>query len=138
LLAVCADPYAWARCAVIAPFLSARGLRERSSPAVRALIDRHGLGEPPDDDLGPRDVERLAHRIRVPLLALHGCDDPVVPVDETRRLRRALTRAGGPEHVPHDCLDIAGAGHHPLQERGGAELTDRLVGFLTAGFPDRR
>ncbi|MFF2222818.1 alpha/beta fold hydrolase [Streptomyces globisporus] len=138
LLAVCADPYAWARCAVIAPFLSARGLRERSSPAVRALIDRHGLGEPPDDDLGPRDVERLAHRIRVPLLALHGCDDPVVPVDETRRLRRALTRADGPEHVPHDCLDIAGAGHHPLQERGGAELTDRLVGFLTAGFPDRR
>ncbi|MFF8984260.1 alpha/beta fold hydrolase [Streptomyces globisporus] len=138
LLAVCADPYAWARCAVIAPFLSARGLRERSSPAVRALIDRHGLGEPPDDGLGPRDVELLAHRIRVPLLALHGCDDPVVPVDETRRLRRALTRAGGPERVPHDCLDIAGAGHHPLQERGGAELTDRLVGFLTAGFPDRR
>ncbi|MFJ9922134.1 alpha/beta hydrolase family protein [Streptomyces rubiginosohelvolus] len=138
LLAVCADPYAWARCAVIAPFLSARGLRERSSPAVRALIDRHGLGEPPDDDLGPRDVERLAHRIRVPLLALHGCDDPVVPVDETRRLRRALTRTDGPEHVPHDCLDIAGAGHHPLQERGGAELTDRLVGFLTAGVPDRR
>ncbi len=138
LLAVCADPYAWARCAVIAPFLSARGLRERSSPAVRALIDRHGLGEPPDDDLGPRDVERLAHRIRVPLFALHGCDDPVVPVDETRRLRRALTRAGGPERAPHDCLDIAGAGHHPLQERGGAELTDRLVSFLTAGFPDRR
>ncbi|MEU2149717.1 MULTISPECIES: alpha/beta hydrolase family protein [Streptomyces albovinaceus subgroup] len=138
LLAVCADPYAWARCAVIAPFLSARGLRERSSAAVRALIDRHGLGEPPDDGLGPRDVERLAHRIRVPLLALHGCDDPVVPVDETRRLRRALTRAGGPERVPHDCLDIAGAGHHPLQERGGAELIDRLVGFLTAGFPDRR
>ncbi|MEU5453880.1 alpha/beta fold hydrolase [Streptomyces globisporus] len=138
LLAVCADPYAWARCAVIAPFLSARGLRERSSAAVRALIDRHGLGEPPDDGLGPRDVERLAHRIRVPLLALHGCDDLVVPVDETRRLRRALTRAGGPERVPHDCLDIAGAGHHPLQERGGAELTDRLVGFLTAGFPDRR
>ncbi|MFD9844510.1 alpha/beta hydrolase family protein [Streptomyces parvus] len=138
LLAVCADPYAWARCAVIAPFLSARGLRERSSPAVRALIDRHGLGEPPDDDLGPRDVERLAHRIRVPLLALHGCDDPVVPVDETHRLRRALTAAGGPERAPHDCLDIAGAGHHPLQERGGAELTDRLVSFLTAGFPDRR
>ncbi|MEV7914814.1 alpha/beta fold hydrolase [Streptomyces griseus] len=138
LLAVCADPYAWARCAVIAPFLSARGLRERSSPAVRALIDRHGLGEPPDDDLGPRDVERLAHRIRVPLLALHGCDDPVVPVDETRRLRRSLARAGGPQRAPHDCLDIAGAGHHPLQERGGAGLTDRLVSFLTARVPDRR
>ncbi|MFJ7086808.1 alpha/beta fold hydrolase [Streptomyces griseus] len=138
LLAVCADPYAWARCAVIAPFLSARGLRERSSPAVRALIDRHGLGEPPDDDLGPRDVERLAHRIRVPLLALHGSDDPVVPVDETHRLRQALARAGGPERVPHDCLDIAGAGHHPLQERGGAGLTDRLVSFLTARAPDRR
>ncbi|WKN16538.1 prolyl oligopeptidase family serine peptidase [Streptomyces sp. JUS-F4] len=140
LLAVCADPYAWARCAVIAPFLSARGLRERSSPAVRALIDRHGLGEPPDDDLGPRDVERLAHRIRVPLLALHGCDDPVVPVDETRRLRQALARAGGPQRAlaPHDCLDIPGAGHHPLQERGGAGLTDRLVSFLTARAPDRR
>ncbi|MGW1295308.1 alpha/beta hydrolase family protein [Streptomyces sp. NPDC002533] len=138
LLAVCADPYAWARCAVIAPFLSARGLRERSSPAVRALIDRHGLGEPPDDDLGPRDVERLAHRIRVPLLALHGTDDPVVPVDETRRLRRSLAGAGGPGRVSHDFLDIAGAGHHPLQERGGAELTDRLVSFLTARVPDRR
>lgn len=138
LLAVCADPYAWARCAVIAPFLSARGLRERSSPAVRALIDRHGLGEPPDDDLGPRDIERLAQRIRVPLLALHGSDDPVVPVDETRRLHRSLAGADDPDRAPHDCLDIAGAGHHPLQERGGAELTDRLVSFLTAGFPGRR
>ncbi|RPK93618.1 alpha/beta fold hydrolase [Streptomyces sp. ADI98-10] len=138
LLAVCADPHAWARCAVIAPFLSARGLRERSSPAVHALIDRHGLGEPPKDDLGPRDVERLAHRIRVPLLALHGCDDPVVPVDETRRLHRSLAGADDPERAPHDCLVIAGAGHHPLQERGGAELTDRLVSFLTAGFPGRR
>lgn len=138
LLAVCADPYAWARCAVIAPFLSARGLHERSSPAVRALIDRHGLGEPPDDDLGPRDVERLAHRVRVPLLALHGCDDPVVPVEETRRLHRALAAADGQERAPHDCLPIAGAGHHPLQERGGAGLIDRLVSFLTAGPLDRR
>ncbi|MFI1223112.1 MULTISPECIES: alpha/beta hydrolase family protein [unclassified Streptomyces] len=138
LLAVCADPYAWARCAVIAPFLSARGLHERGTPAVRALIDRHGLGEPPDDDLGHRDVERLAGRIRVPLLALHGADDPVVPVDETRRLRKRLAGADHAERAPFDCLEIAGAGHHPLQERGGARLTDRLVDFLTAGPPARR
>ncbi|RPK65267.1 Prolyl oligopeptidase family protein [Streptomyces sp. ADI96-02] len=138
LLAVCADPDAWSRCAVIAPFLSARGLHERATPAVRALIDRHGLGEPPDDDLGPRDVERLAHRVRVPLLAVHGADDPLVPVDETRRLRRRLAEAGRTEHVHFDCLEITGAGHHPLQERGGAELTDRLVTFLAAGLPARR
>ncbi|MFF9569124.1 alpha/beta hydrolase family protein [Streptomyces sp. NPDC014685] len=133
LLAVCADPHAWSRCAAAAPFLSARGLYERATPAVRALIERHGLGTPPDDELGPRDVELLAHRIRVPLLVVHGTDDPLVPVEETRRLRKRLIEAGRVEHTHFACLEGAGVGHDLLQERAGAGLTDRLVTFLTPG-----
>jgi dipeptidyl aminopeptidase/acylaminoacyl peptidase len=36
----------------------------------------------------------LADRVTAPVLLIHGTDDTVVPIDQSRRMERALTRAG--------------------------------------------
>ena len=36
----------------------------------------------------------LADRVTAPVLLMHGTDDTVVPIDQSRRMERALTRAG--------------------------------------------
>jgi dipeptidyl aminopeptidase/acylaminoacyl peptidase len=36
----------------------------------------------------------LADRVRAPILLLHGTDDSVVPIDQSRRMERALNAAG--------------------------------------------
>lgn len=133
LLAVSADPSAWSRCAVVAPFLSAARLYEQAEAPTRALIDRHGHGTPPDDELGARDVWELAGRIRTPLLVVHGANDLTVPVEQSRLLRQRLIEVGRREHTDFDFLEVAGSGHSPLEEAGGAELARRLVAFLVSG-----
>jgi predicted peptidase len=53
--------------------------------------------------------ERRVHRlVNVPLWAVHGADDAVIPPAETRTMIAALKRAGGKPHY----LEIPGAGHN--------------------------
>jgi len=52
----------------------------------------------------PQDAHRLAH---VPTWAFHGAKDPVVPVDETLRMIKAIEAAGG-----HPKLTIYPEGDH--------------------------
>ncbi|GIH23827.1 hypothetical protein Aph01nite_21370 [Acrocarpospora phusangensis] len=118
LLAYARRPESWSRCAVVAPFLSPAGLYAHADPSVRRLIDRL------DGHSGP-DVAPLAERLRPPLMVIHGADDPVIPVAHARRLRTLIPAA-------IDYLEIPGAGHSPLSEAGGAELTGRLAEFLAA------
>lgn len=54
--------------------------------------------------IGDRDEDRerirsvspafLAAQVRIPILLIHGTDDTVVPIDQSRRMHRALTEAG--------------------------------------------
>ncbi|MFE2725657.1 alpha/beta hydrolase family protein [Kitasatospora sp. NPDC059327] len=124
-----------ARCAVVAPFLSgARLLAEAASP-VRALTTRLGGGEPIADARGPRDVLQLAHRLRAPLLMVHGDRDEVVPVSQSRSLRHELLRIGRTEGADFRYVEAAGAGHEVLAEDGAAVLHELLAGFLRTGRP---
>jgi dipeptidyl aminopeptidase/acylaminoacyl peptidase len=84
---------------------------------------------PPDDVEAHRAGSPLARaeRIDVPVLVLHGDADPVVPVEQSRRLAAAR-----PEHVELHVL--AGEGHgfrqteHRLAElRLASEFLDRHV-----------
>jgi dipeptidyl aminopeptidase/acylaminoacyl peptidase len=132
LLAIAAEPHGWSRCVAVAPFLSAPALHRDGPPSVRSLVDRLDGHTVADDELGPRDLLRLADRIRVPLLVVHGAQDPIIPVAHSRRLVRRL-RAGG---QPTDYREVPDAGHDPLVEPGGARLAAEVVAFLT-GLPDR-
>ncbi|MET7637197.1 prolyl oligopeptidase family serine peptidase [Streptomyces sp. NPDC005438] len=138
LLTVAADPSSWSRCVAVAPFLSARRLYGTAGAQVRALVDRHREGPhapTPTDEWGERDLWRLSARIRTPLLLVHGADDPTVPVDQSRQLRRRLTDLGRREGTDFDYVEVPDAGHDPLREPGGAALADRVTDFLRARTP---
>jgi dipeptidyl aminopeptidase/acylaminoacyl peptidase len=127
LLCVAHDPRLWSRCVALAPFLSAPRLRVEASVPVRAMVDRLGGSTPATDDLGPRDLWTLAPRIRTPLLIMHGTDDDVIPIRQSRDLVDRL-RADG--DCPVDYLEVPGAGHDPLGGPDGDPLAERLVEFL--------
>lgn len=131
LLAAAAEPGLWSGAAVVAPFLSGRELHADGPPLVRNMLDRlGGCAQIEDDDLGPRDLIRLADRLRGPLLVVHGERDATVPVGHSRRLRDRLARAGpgGPELT---YVELPGAGHDPLTGPDGHLVLDQLVAFLS-------
>ncbi|MCK2213719.1 prolyl oligopeptidase family serine peptidase [Actinomadura sp. ATCC 31491] len=130
LLAAAAEPDLWGRAVAVAPFLSGPLLYEDGSEQVRDLIDRLGGREDVHDDLGPRDLLRLAHRIRLPLLIVHGEHDPVIPVGHSRRLRERLRATGHPGAA---YLEVPDAGHDPLSDLGGHAARERVLGFLDQG-----
>ncbi|MFI9530434.1 alpha/beta hydrolase family protein [Micromonospora rosaria] len=97
LLAAAAGPQLWGRCAAVAPFSSAARLHRQAEPTVRRMIERlGGLTDPPHAGLGPRDLLRLGHRTRAPILLLHGRHDEQIPVGHVRELAAALVAARGP------------------------------------------
>ncbi|MEH0972347.1 alpha/beta fold hydrolase [Micromonospora sp. CPCC 205546] len=132
LLAAAADPHGWSRCVVVAPFLSGPRLYRDGSRAVRSLFDRLGGCTAPDDEIGPRDLLRLAPRIRARLLVVHGQRDDVIPVGHSQALARRLREAG--RRTPQDFryLEVVDGGHNPLDEAGGQALRAEIVDFFTA------
>ncbi|MFI7690150.1 alpha/beta hydrolase family protein [Nonomuraea sp. NPDC049655] len=133
LLACAAQADLWSRAAVVAPFLSGRELYEDGPPPVRALLDRLGGRTGIDDELGPRDLLRLAGRMRLPLLIVHGDDDPIIPVEHSRRLYARLRAAQWPEGAAPTYLEVPGGGHDLLHDVRDTAALDRVVGFLRAG-----
>lgn len=80
----------------------------------------------PDDDL----YEHRLHELRVPLLVLHGADDPRTEAGELDRIRR---------EVPTARIElIAGAGHSPHSEGGSAARTTALIAEFLAQPPVQR
>jgi len=88
------------------------------SAGGRAWLD---IAATPDDDL----FEHRLHAIAVPVLVLHGADDPRTEPGELDRVARELPGA--------TIHRIAGAGHAPHSERGAsAEATAVAATFLRA------
>lgn len=58
----------------------------RSGSDVRGVVSLHGLFHPPGNTQG--------NKIRAKVLALHGHEDPMVPVDAVNALETELTAAG--------------------------------------------
>ncbi len=67
------------------------GRESMSSDYLRA-----SLGDRAEDRERIRSVSPalLADRVRIPILLIHGTDDTVVPIDQSRRMERALRSAG--------------------------------------------
>ncbi|MEU8271271.1 prolyl oligopeptidase family serine peptidase [Sphaerisporangium sp. NPDC049002] len=135
LLAAAAEPGLWARAAAVAPFLSGRELYEDGPAPVRAMLDRlGGRQEITGDDLGPRDLLRLADRIRLPLLLIHGERDSIIPVGHSRRLRDRLATAGRPG-AEFAYMEVPGAEHDPVTGQDGHLVLERLIAFLRGASP---
>ncbi|MFC4118885.1 alpha/beta hydrolase family protein [Nonomuraea zeae] len=131
LLAAAAEPDRWDRAAVVAPFLSGRELYQDGPSGVRTLLDRLGGRTELHDGLGPRDLARLADRMRLPIMIVHGLQDSTIPVAHSRRLHERLLAAGHP--VEPVYLEIASADHDPMASSEGHLVTSRLIAFLSEG-----
>lgn len=131
LLAAGISPDLWSRVLAVAPFLSGDRLHPVASPQVRAMIDRLGGRAVLVDEAGPRDVLAQLPRITAPLVVLHGEQDPIVPASQSLRLVQELRRLGRRPGIDFHHLEIAEAGHAPLD--GSAELHHMVARFLAHG-----
>lgn len=86
-------------------------------PFYGMLSHEHGLLAPPagealDPEHKPRSPLAAAADVRCPMLALFGCDDPFIPIDDVRALAAELVQVGS-----HHVVSLyAGAGHAFMNE----------------------
>jgi dipeptidyl aminopeptidase/acylaminoacyl peptidase len=76
------------------------------------------IGDPEEDAaaLALASPRQRASEIACPVMLVHGVDDPIVPVFQSRRMKEALERAG----KSVDYIEIRGAGHADWED--GVEL----------------
>lgn len=125
LLAAASAPRLWSACVALAPFLSGPRLHAASSSAVANRLARLGALASINDELGVRDVLRLCPSLSVPLLLMHGADDDVIPVEQSRMLYRRL-RELGKEAVFY--REITG-GHDDLVSTPSRAIRDLIATF---------
>jgi competence protein ComEC len=100
-------------------------LRRRRLPfpviLARQIVRRAGkVAGMPIDRPGPVEV---ASSVRCKTLILHGTDDPIVPMQEARRLAEAFPS-------PPHWFDVAGAKHIDVVDKGGEALLDQISQVL--------
>lgn len=132
LLAVAEAPELWSGCVAVAPFLSGARLYPEATAPVRALLDRLGGTAMVAGAPGPRDLLRLAPRMRGRVFVVHGERDPTIPVSHSRALVAAL--AGRPE-VSVTYRELAGRGHQPFRQSLDSPEFVEIIRFLGGTVP---
>lgn len=103
----------------------------RDSPAVRywnRFMGAERLGDRGLDAISPA---ALADRADAPILLLHGRDDTVVPIEQSRFLATALERAG----KPYEFIELAGEDHWLSRPVTRTRMLTETVRFLEAHNP---
>ena len=98
--------------------------------AYRFWVKR--VGDPRADAamLDAASPSRHAARIAVPVMLVHGVEDPIVPVEQSRIMNRAL-RAAGKRVELHE---IKGWGHGDWPDKIERDLLARYVGLFREAF----
>jgi pimeloyl-ACP methyl ester carboxylesterase len=91
---------------------------------------RIGVPGPDDAMLEAASPRRRVAEIRCPVFLVHGTDDYIVPVEQTRRLNAALRGAG--KRV--EFIEVADAGHGDWEDDQEQELLERYIGLLKTAF----
>jgi Dipeptidyl aminopeptidases/acylaminoacyl-peptidases len=79
-----------------------------------------------DADLAANSPDKLADKIDVPVLLIHGEDDQRVPFAQAKAMRSALDAA----HKPYEWLAKPGEGHGFYTEANNIDLFNHLQAFL--------
>lgn len=79
-----------------------------------------------DADLEANSPDKLADRIDVPVLLVHGEDDQRAPFVQAKAMRAALDAA----HKPYEWFTVPGEGHGFYTEAHRVEFYNRLQAFL--------
>ncbi len=73
---------------------------------------------------------RRAAEITCPVILVHGVDDPVLPLIQSRRMRDALRSAG----KPVELIEVEDAGHADWEDAKEQELMTRYVALFRQAF----
>lgn len=73
---------------------------------------------------------RRAAEVTCPVLLVHGVDDPIVPLFQSRRMRDALRSAG----KTVELIEIADSGHADWDDAREQELMTRYVALIRQAF----
>ncbi|MES2312633.1 MAG: S9 family peptidase [Pseudomonadota bacterium] len=79
-----------------------------------------------DADLDANSPDKLADKIDVPLLLIHGEDDVRAPFAQAKAMRAALDAA----HKPYEWMSKPGEGHGFYDEKNNIERLTRLQAFF--------
>jgi dipeptidyl aminopeptidase/acylaminoacyl peptidase len=78
------------------------------------------------DELNAVSPAKQADKIRAPILLIHGKDDTVVPVSQSRKMRDALNRA----KKPVEYLELAGEDHWLSRAPSRIEMLRASIDFI--------
>jgi dipeptidyl aminopeptidase/acylaminoacyl peptidase len=86
------------------------------------------IGDPKTDRaaLEAASPELHARLVQVPVFLVHGAKDDVVPVAQSRRMKRALERAGRKV----EYLEFPDEGHSDWSEENDTKLMNSVIAFL--------
>ena len=84
-----------------------------------------------DRSLDERSPARLADRVDVPILLLHGRDDTVVPIEQSRLMEAALRRAG----KSVEFIELPGEDHWLSRSETRQRMLTETLRFLQANNP---
>ena len=111
----------------------ARQGRRRNNEAVRYWNRFMGADGPGDRSLDARSPARLAAEADAPILLIHGRDDTVVPIEQSRLMDRALRTAG----KPVEFIELDGEDHWLSRAATRQRMLVETVRFLEQQNPPR-
>ena len=90
------------------------------------------IGDPVADReaLERASPRRRAAEINCPVMLVHGVDDPIVPVFQSRRMKEALDRAG----KPVTFVEVRGAGHGDWDDDVELGLMEQYIALFRRVF----
>lgn len=87
---------------------------------------REHIGSAHDPKLVQRSPARLATNVRAPILLVHGEDDTVVPISQSRAMAKALEAAG----KPHTLVTLPGEDHWLSRSATRIRVLEEMERFL--------
>lgn len=84
-----------------------------------------------DRSLDERSPARLAANVEAPILLIHGKDDSVVPIEQSRMMADALRKAG----KPFEFIELNGEDHWLSRSETRLQMLTETVRFLQAHNP---
>ena len=109
----------------------ARVREHRNNDAVRYWNRFMGVDRLGDRSLDERSPAHLADRADAPILLLHGRDDTVVPIEQSRAMAAALRAAG----KPHELIELPGEDHWLSRSATRQRMLSETVRFLETHNP---
>ena len=113
-------------------YAAERGER-RNNSTVRYWNRFMGGDGPGDRSMDARSPARQAASADAPILLIHGRDDVVVPIAQSRTMAGALRRAG----KPHEFIELNGEDHWLSRAETRTRMLTETVRFLEANNPAR-